>query len=129
MTDPHRVLVVDDDTDIRETIIEVLEDAGYQAVGAANGIEALAQLRAPEDSWCVVLLDLMMPQMDGRTFRVEQLQDPALSPIPVVIVSAMTDVAEAAEELQVAAHVTKPVPLAKLVQIVDRFCPRDDGSE
>ena len=129
MTDPHRVLVVDDDTDIRETIIEVLEDAGYQAVGAANGIEALAQLRAPADSWCVVLLDLMMPQMDGRTFRVEQLQDPALSPIPVVIVSAMTDVAEAAEELQVAAHVTKPVRLAQLMQIVDRFCPRHDGSE
>jgi CheY-like chemotaxis protein len=71
-----------------------------------------------------VLLDLMMPQMDGRTFRIEQLQDPALSPIPVVIVSAMTDVVEAAEELQVAAHVTKPVPLEDLVQIVDRFCPR-----
>ncbi len=124
MTDTHRVLVVDDDTDIRETIIEVLEDAGYEAVGAANGVEALAQLRDPDDSWCVVLLDLMMPQMDGRKFRVEQLQDPALSPIPVVIVSAMTDVAEAAEELQVAAHVTKPVPLEDLVQLVDRFCPR-----
>jgi CheY-like chemotaxis protein len=124
LTDTHRVLVVDDDTDIRETIIEVLEDAGYEAVGAANGVEALAQLRDPDDSWCVVLLDLMMPQMDGRTFRFEQLQDPALSPIPVVIVSAMTDVADAAEELQVAAHVTKPVPLEDLVQIVDRFCPR-----
>jgi two-component system, OmpR family, response regulator CpxR len=129
LTDTHKVLVVEDDTDIRETMIEVLEDAGYHAVGAANGIEALAHLRVPEDTWCVVLLDLMMPQMDGRTFRGEQLQDPALSPIPVVIVSAMTDVAETAEELQVAAHVTKPVPLAQLMQIVDRFCPRDSGSE
>jgi len=124
VTAMHRVLVVDDDTEIRETMIEVLEEAGYKAVGASNGAQALAQLRAPEDGWCVVLLDLMMPVMDGRMFRAEQLQDPELSPIPVVIVSAMSDVDEAAEELQVAAHVTKPVPLRDLVQIVDRFCPR-----
>jgi len=124
VTGPHRVLVVDDDTEIRETIIEVLEDAGYVAVGAADGVQALAQLRDPEDRWCVVLLDLMMPGMDGRTFRAEQLQDPQLSPIPVVILSATTDVAQTAEELQVAAHVTKPVPLTDLVQLVDRFCAR-----
>lgn len=124
MTDMHRILVVDDDPDIRETMIEVLEEAGYLAVGAADGVEALAQLRDPEDRWCVVLLDLMMPNMDGRTFRSEQLQDPGIAPIPVVIVSAMSDVAEAAEELQVAAHVNKPVRLSELVKIVDRFCPR-----
>ena len=122
--DVHRVLVVDDDTEIRETIIEVLEEAGYTAVGAADGVEALAQLRDPEDRWCVVLLDLMMPNMDGRTFRAQQLQDPGISTVPVVIVSAMSDVEEAAEELKVAAHVTKPVRLADLVKIVDRFCPR-----
>ena len=124
MTGPHRILVVDDDTEIRETIIEVLEEAGYQAVGASDGAQALARLRDHEDRWCVVLLDLMMPIMDGRTFRAEQLQDPELSPIPVVIISAMSDVGEAAEELHVAAHVTKPVPLADLVQLVDRFCTR-----
>jgi CheY-like chemotaxis protein len=124
VSNTHRVLVVDDDTEIRETIIEVLEDAGYEAVGAADGLEALTQLRDPKDRWCVVLLDLMMPNMDGRTFRAEQLQDPALSPIPVVIVSAMADVAEAAEEMKVAAHVTKPIPLENLVNIVNRFCPR-----
>jgi CheY-like chemotaxis protein len=122
MTETHRVLVVDDDTDIRETIIEVLEEAGYVAVGACDGAEALARLRDPAERWCVVLLDLMMPNMDGRMFRAVQLQDPVLSPIPVVIVSAMTDVAETAKELQVAAHVTKPVPLAELVQLVERFC-------
>ena len=124
MSEPHRILVVDDDADIRTTVIEVLEDAGYEAHGAADGIEALAQLRDPEDKWCVVLLDLMMPNMDGRAFRAEQLQDPALSPIPVVIVSAMSDVAQAAEEMHVAAHMTKPITLADLVSVVDRFCPR-----
>ena len=124
MTGEHRILVVDDDPEIRETVIEVLEEAGYRAVGAADGIEALAQLRDPEDRWCVVLLDLMMPNMDGRTFRSEQLQDPGIAPIPVVIVSAMSDVQEAAEELQVAAHVTKPLRLAELMKIVDQFCNR-----
>jgi CheY-like chemotaxis protein len=124
VTGTHRILVVDDDSEIRETMIEVLEEAGYEAVGAADGLEALAQLRAPEDRWCVVLLDLTMPNMDGRAFRAEQLQDPGISPIPVVIVSAVSDVAEAAAELKVAAHVTKPVPLAELVKLVDRFCPR-----
>ncbi|HUQ03637.1 MAG TPA: response regulator [Kofleriaceae bacterium] len=114
---------MDDDAEIRTTMIEVLEEAGYVAIGASDGIEALAQLRDPEDRWCVVLLDLMMPNMDGREFRAQQLQDPALSPIPVVIVSAMSDVDEAADELQVSAHVTKPVALTDLVSVVNRFCP------
>ena len=77
MTEPHRVLVVEDDTEIRETMIEVLEEAGYHAIGASDGFEALAQLRDPADRWCVVLLDLMMPNMDGWSFRAEQLRDPA----------------------------------------------------
>ncbi len=124
MKDAHRVLVVDDDTEIRETMIDVLEDAGYEAVGASDGVEALAQLRDDGDRWCVVLLDLMMPNMDGRAFREEQLQDPALSPIPVVIVSARNDVAEAAADLNVAAHVTKPLRLKALVELVDQFCAR-----
>jgi CheY-like chemotaxis protein len=118
----HRVLVVDDDTEIRETMVEILNDEGYVAVGAADGYQALEQLRDPEDRWCLVLLDLMMPNMDGRTFRAEQLRDPALAPIPVVIVSAMNDVAAAAEELKVSAHMTKPIPLSELIQVVRQFC-------
>jgi CheY-like chemotaxis protein len=120
----RRVLVVDDDPDIRETLVEVLQESGFEAVGAADGLEALHQLRDPEDRWCVVLLDLMMPNMDGRAFRAEQLSDPELSPIPVVVVSATADLESASDELQVAAHVTKPVPLADLVALVSRFCER-----
>jgi CheY-like chemotaxis protein len=118
----HRVLVVDDDNEIRETMVEILNDEGYVAVGASDGLEALEQLRDPTDRWCLVLLDLMMPNMDGRAFRAEQLQDPAIAPIPVVIVSAMNDVAAAAEELQVSAHMTKPIPLRELIQVVRQFC-------
>jgi CheY-like chemotaxis protein len=116
------VLVVDDDADIRETLVEVLQEHGFEVVGVSDGIEALAQLRDPEDRWGVVLLDLMMPNMDGRTFRVEQMRDPALSPIPVVVVSATADLEETSANLEAAAHMTKPVPLAKLVEIVSRFC-------
>lgn len=124
MPETHRVLVVDDDTEIRETIIECLEEAGYEAVGAADGAIALEQLRDPSDRWCVVLLDIMMPNMDGRTFRAEQLQDPEISPIPVVIVSALNNVADTADELGVAAHITKPLALKDLLQTVERFCSR-----
>lgn len=126
MTAAHRVLVVDDDNEIRETMIELLTDQGYEAVGARDGYEALAQLRDPDDRWGLVLLDLMMPNMDGRAFRAEQLLDPSIAPIPVVIVSAMTDVATAAEELQVAAHMTKPASLRDLIQVVQRYCAATD---
>lgn len=124
MNTQHRVLVVDDDPDIRETLVEVLQESGFEAVGASDGVEALQQLRDPEDRWCVVLLDLTMPNMDGRAFRAEQLRDPQLSPIPVVVVSATADLESTSEELQVAAHVTKPVALTDLVQLVSRFCDR-----
>ena len=126
MSPAQRVLVVDDDNEIRETMVELLMDEGYEAVGARDGIEALAQLRDPHDRWGLVLLDLMMPNMDGRTFRAEQLLDPAIAPIPVVIVSAMTDVAAAAEELKVAAHMTKPASLRDLIQVVRRYCAATD---
>jgi CheY-like chemotaxis protein len=120
---PHRILVVEDDREIRDAVIDVLSDRGYEAFGAADGVEALAQLRDPSEDWCVVLLDLMLPNMDGREFRSHQLGDPSLAEIPVVIVSAMPNVEEVAAELDVAAHITKPVSLDKLVRTVEQFCP------
>ena len=124
-TPQHRVLVVDDDREIRETVVEVLGDKGFVAIGAADGAEALALLRDdPDQSWCLVLLDLMMPVMDGRAFRAEQLSDPVLSQIPVVVVSAVSDVGTAADDLKVDAHMTKPVKLAELVGMVEQFCQR-----
>jgi len=121
---PHRVLVVDDDPDLREAMIEVLQENGHAATGAANGNEALTALRAATEQPCLILLDLMMPIMDGRQFREEQMRDPALSPIPVIVISAFRDVAQTAEEMKVAAHVKKPVSLRDLVQLVERFCLR-----
>jgi len=81
------ILVVDDDPDIRTALSELLESEGYEVMGAANGAAALAQLRAGARP-CAILLDLMMPFMNGWEFRAEQLRDPALREIPVVLLTA-----------------------------------------
>jgi CheY-like chemotaxis protein len=121
----HRVLVVDDDPDIRETVMEVLEENGHRAQGACNGLEALERLRGSDELPCLILLDLMMPTMDGQAFRIEQLKDPMLSPIPVVVISAFRDSAEKAKELAADGHLSKPVSLDDLMNLVTRFCTAD----
>ncbi|ALK99485.2 MULTISPECIES: response regulator [unclassified Massilia] len=84
----HRtILIVDDDADIRDVLSDFLEDEGYAVATAANGREALAHLQAhPQTS--VVLLDLMMPIMNGFQFRTEQKADPAIAAVPVVVMTA-----------------------------------------
>jgi CheY-like chemotaxis protein len=124
----HLVLVVDDDRDIRDSLIETLEDYGYQASGAANGAEALAMLRTSPRP-CLILLDLMMPVMDGRGFREEQLKNPAWADIPVVVISAYGNVEAQAQELATA-FVRKPVSTRPLIDVVRRYCagePSPDG--
>src|SRR5690349_1848715 len=88
MAEGHYVLVVEDSTDARQMLASLLEVEGFAVRTAANGREALDQLRAGPPP-CLILLDLMMPVMDGYQFRAEQRQDPGLSPIPVVVVSAV----------------------------------------
>jgi CheY-like chemotaxis protein len=114
------VLVVDDDQAIRESLCELLEDEGHRAIGAANGREALDILRR-DDRPCVILLDIMMPVMDGPTFRAEQLKDPSLSTIPVAVITAAG--ASAAASLNPGALLLKPLSMDSVLQIVDRFCP------
>ena len=82
------VLIVDDDNDVRSALAELLEEEGFSVEGAPNGREALALLRGGTVHPAVILLDLMMPGMDGWDFRHEQMRDPKLAAVPVVIVSA-----------------------------------------
>lgn len=85
-----KVLVVDDDHEVREALRDVLDDAGYAVTTAANGAEALCQLErssAPD----VIILDLTMPVMDGYEFLSRRERDPALRAIPVVVVSAVVE--------------------------------------
>jgi CheY-like chemotaxis protein len=117
----HHVLVVDDDAEIRETMVELLRDRGYQAHGASDGIEALHTLRRHEH-WCLIFLDLMMPNMDGFAMREAQLADPVLAAIPVVVVSATTDVPEVAKSLAAVDYFVKPARLSEVIKIVERHC-------
>jgi CheY-like chemotaxis protein len=117
-----KLLVVDDDTDIRESMIEVLEEAGCEVVGASNGLQALGYLKRTERQPCLILLDLMMPVMDGEAFRQAQLNDPELSSIPVVVVSAYRDVQARAEKLQVENFIKKPVTIQELKTAVEQLC-------
>jgi CheY-like chemotaxis protein len=116
--DARQVLLVEDDIDVREAVADTLEEAGYHVHPARNGQEALALLRGGSLRPCLILLDLMMPVMDGWQFREEQLRDPALAGIPVVALSAHGGI----DAIDAAAHLRKPVELHTLIDTVARFC-------
>jgi CheY-like chemotaxis protein len=88
----RRVLVVDDDDDLRETIAQVLADEGWHVDGSPDGRAALSKLHGLQAKAQplpdLILLDLMMPVMNGQQFRVEQLGDPHLACIPVILMTA-----------------------------------------
>src|ERR1051325_6252526 len=113
------VLVVEDDFDLRDALVPILEYEGHRVVSAANGKEALERLRTmPPPS--LILLDLMMPVMDGEQFRAQQLRDPALASIPVVVVSAHASAEERAALLGAAGCVKKPFEIEDLLEQVRR---------
>ncbi len=118
------VMVVEDDWDVRESIVEVLEDNDYRSMRAANGREALDRLRAAQSKPRVILLDIMMPIMDGWQFRALQRQDPELRSIPVVVLTAHANIEEAASRMKAAASLKKPIQLKTLLSIVGKFCGR-----
>lgn len=119
------VLVVDDDPDVCETLQTVLEVSGYRVAAAANGLEALKTLRSGLRP-CLVLLDLMMPVMNGLEFRAEQRSDPAIAAVPVVVVSGDHHVAEKATEMGLEG-LAKPIDIDDLLQLVARFCGPPSG--
>ena len=112
-----RVLVVEDDSAIRDTLLEVLRFEGCRAEGCHHGLEALERLRA-SPSVDAIVLDLMMPVMDGWMFRIEQKKDPDLAAIPVIALSA--DVTPKAAAIDADAYIKKPVALEKFVGTIER---------
>ena len=108
-----KLLVVDDDPDVCDTMQVILESYGYHVDIAEHGMDALHKLRSG-DPPSVILLDMMMPDMDGLQFRQEQLRDPKLAKIPVVLVSASGEVATKAAALGVTG-LTKPIDLDVLL--------------
>lgn len=116
------ILVVDDDEDIRETIIESLGDEGLIATGAADGAAALSALRNSDHRPGLILLDLMMPGMSGAEFRDRQLADPELAKIPVVVLTADANAEERCRELHADGCLRKPLTLAALIETAERYC-------
>ncbi len=107
------ILIVEDDEIVRRAIQMVLEWEGYAVDCAANGQEALDYLHAGNRP-SLILLDVMMPVLDGEQFRREQLHDPCIASIPVIVVSAAT-FAEAVSAVQ---HIRKPFEVQELLDAI-----------
>jgi CheY-like chemotaxis protein len=99
-----------------------LEDHGHAATGAKNGRDALAKLGKAKALPCLIILDMMMPVMDGRAFREAQMRDPGLAGIPVVVVSAYRDLQALTEGMGVKDHLPKPLDLDALLDVVREHC-------
>jgi CheY-like chemotaxis protein len=113
------VLIVEDDNDTREMLGRFLELEGYTVETAENGRKALERLEAGARP-CVIVLDLMMPVMDGWQFRREQTQRAAVSGIPVIVVSAAGR--ERIMQIDANAYLSKPVDLEELLEKIGSYC-------
>src|SRR5437870_3267633 len=114
------VLVVEDDRDLREMMLQLLAAEGFEPIAACDGIEALERLRSSAEAPHVILLDMMMPRMDGWTFRAVQEGDPDLAPIPVVVLSAAPR--DQLKSVHAAAILQKPLDYERLIEVVSANC-------
>ena len=117
----HTILIVDDHQDMREALETFLMSMGCTVVTASEGEEGLDRLRGGLRP-CLILLDLMMPKLDGWQFRQAQLADPNLASIPVIAVSAYYALREQAAASGIEAVLPKPIDPDKLVGLVARYC-------
>jgi CheY-like chemotaxis protein len=118
-----RVLIVEDDPDLRAMIDQLLFLEGFDTITAENGLVALDVLSKPPRPH-VILLDLMMPVMDGWRFREQQRRNAAVADIPVVVLSA---VAERAANFDAVALLAKPLNIDRLVKVVRAHCSDGHG--
>ena len=116
-----KVLIVEDDEDVRESLADVLSARGYHTLTAANGNEALCMIRERGLKPAVVLLDLMMPVMDGYEFLETQAEDPGLAEIPVVLVTAQRPARKLGFSA-VRGVIEKPLDLRSLLSTVRDVC-------
>jgi len=120
-----RVLLVDDDTSSTEALCELLKLAGHDVDCADNGQKALQKLHEGrrERDYCVILLDLMMPVMNGYEFREEQLKDPSIASIPIIVITADGRAREKAAQLGSDRFFQKPLVPGELLRAIREYCP------
>ncbi len=119
------ILLTEDNSDTRDAITQVLAVEGYTVVTAVHGREALGHLQGGLRP-ALILLDLMMPVMDGWEFRKAQLREPALAAIPVVLISAHDEVARAGDTLRAAGVVQKPLDIEEMLRTIEALCLRSN---
>jgi CheY-like chemotaxis protein len=112
----QRVLIVEDDDDLRDALVELLVGRGFEVRAASDGLQGLEQLR----SWRpdLIVTDLGLPLLDGSSLRAAQLETPELAGIPLIVVSGSARQHEEAESLRPAAIVRKPFRAEALVSVV-----------
>jgi CheY-like chemotaxis protein len=113
------IMVIDDDADVRSALTDLFRDQGYRVVGVADGGEGVRYL-SREELPQLILLDLMMPVADGWQFRAEQLMNPALASIPVIVITASPD-SDATRTLGLDV-VAKPFDTRRLLSLVRLHC-------
>lgn len=111
------ILIVEDDRDIRDVLAEILAEEGYQVLVAEDGADGLKRL-AEGPSPDLILLDLMMPRMDGYQFREEQRKNPAWSAIPLVLLTAGVETSDKITALGALDVVRKPVKIDFLLDLI-----------
>jgi len=119
------ILLTEDNSDTRDAITQVLAVEGYTVVTAVHGREALGHLQGGLRP-ALILLDLMMPVMDGWEFQKAQLREPALAAIPVVLISAHDEVARAGDTLRAAGVVQKPLDIEEMLRTIEALCLRSN---
>ena len=112
------IMVVDDDRGAMEALSDILEYEGYHVQRAQNGLQALEHLRETRPCPNLIVLDLLMPVMDGWEFRMRQKEDPELAKVPVLVVTAIA----ATAGLDAVGVLRKPVDVDALLRTVARYC-------
>ncbi len=116
------IWIVEDDKDIRDVTIELLEMEGYQVRAFGNGREALDGFQSGTPLPSVILLDLMMPIMDGWEFRRHQLAEPKLKDIPVVVATANGSSTYHSQAMANVDLVRKPIDVDELLATLAKHC-------
>ena len=124
-----KILTVDDDEDIRNSLRDMLEFEGFQTVWAKNGQVAIDYLMAVADYELpdLVLLDYMMPVMNGRDFCLAKSKIPRLAHIPVVMMTASGNLIKVMDNCDSEGYMSKPMDLNTVVKMVKHFLYPDDG--
>jgi two-component system response regulator MprA len=118
----NQVLIVEDAIDIQMLLGRVLESAGFSVSTASNGREALDLLQSSDTTPELIILDIMMPELDGYQFRKEQEKDPRLTEIPVVVMTAWADIESKAMQIGAKGYLKKPfVDIDTILSMVEKF--------